>query len=146
MLIDLPAEEVCIAMSWSGDYVVSRQRAKEAGYAVDLAYDMPSEGMPAWFDALYVPADAPHPGNAHLFLNYMLRPEVIAEVTNTVGYANANAAATPLVREELRRDPAVYPDEAVMRRLHTPYVLEPKVERLRSRAWSRVKTGMRAHD
>jgi putrescine transport system substrate-binding protein len=142
MLIDLPAEEVCIAMSWSGDYVVARQRAREAGYDVELGYDMPVEGMPAWFDAVYIPSDAPHPGNAHRFLDFLLRPEVIAEVTNTVGYANANAAALPLVREELRNDPAIYPDTEVMRRLHTPYVLAPKTERLRSRAWSRIKTGV----
>ena len=146
MLIDLPAEEVCIAMSWSGDYVVARERARREGYDIDLAFDMPREGMPAWFDAAYVPADAPHPDNAHRFLDYLLRPEVIADVTNTVGYANANAAATPLVRAGLRADPAIYPDATVMQRLQTPYVLPPKIERIRSRAWSRVKTGMHADD
>lgn len=144
MLIDLPSEEICIAMSWSGDYSVARMRAGEAGLDVDLAFDMPIEGMPAWFDAAYIPADAHHPDNAHRFLNYLLRPEVIAAVTNFVGYANANAAATPLVDERLRNDPAVYPDADVIQRLHTTRVLPPKIERLRSRSWSRVKTGMGA--
>jgi putrescine transport system substrate-binding protein len=142
MLVDLPSEEVCIAMSWSGDYAVSRARAKAAGLDVELAFTLPKEGMPAWFDAAYIPADAPHPGNAHRFLDFLLRPEVIAGVTNTVGYANASRVATPLVDPRLRNDPAIYPDEAVMRRLSTPMVLEPRIERLRSRAWSHVKYGM----
>ncbi len=146
LLIDLPSEEICIAMSWSGEYSVAKRRAKEAGLDIDLAFDMPIEGMAAWFDAVYIPADARHPDNAHRFLNYLLRPEVIAAVTNFVGYANANAAATPLVDESLRIDPAVYPDAEVMRRMHTTRVLPPKIERLRSRSWARVKTGMAASD
>jgi putrescine transport system substrate-binding protein len=143
MLVDLPAEEVCIAMSWSGDYSVARTRAAEAGLDVELAFDMPKEGVAAWFDAAYIPADAPHPDNAHRFLDYLLRPEVIADISNAVGYANANATATPRVRAELRNDPAIYPTAEVLQRMHTPYVLPPKTERLRSRAWSRVKTGTR---
>jgi putrescine transport system substrate-binding protein len=143
MLIDLPAEEVCIAMSWSGDYSVARQRAREAGLDVEFAFDMPKEGVAAWFDAAYIPADAPHPDNAHVYLDYLMQPQVIADISNAVGYANANAAATPLVREELRNDPAIYPTAEVMQRMHTPFVLPPKTERLRSRAWSRVKTGTR---
>jgi putrescine transport system substrate-binding protein len=143
MLVDLPAEEVCIAMSWSGDYSVARTRAAEAGLDVELAFDMPKEGVAAWFDAAYIPADALHPDNAHRFLDYLLRPDVIADISNAVGYANANAAATPRVRAELRNDPAIYPTAEVLRRMHTPWVLPPKTERLRSRAWSRVKTGTR---
>jgi putrescine transport system substrate-binding protein len=141
MLIDIPAEEICIAMSWSGDYVVARNRARDVGHPVELAFDVPKEGTPAWFDAAYIPADAPHPDNAHVFLDYLMRPAVLAAVTNTVGYANASREATPLVRAELRNDPAIYPDEVVMQRMQTPFVLPPKTERLRSRAWSRVKTG-----
>lgn len=142
MLMDLPAEEVCIAMSWSGDYSVARRRAKEAGLDVELAFTLPREGMPGWFDAAFIPADAPHPVNAHRFLNYLLRPDVIADATNTVGYANASRVASPLVRPELREDPAIYPDAGVMARMSTPQVLAPKAERLRSRSWSRVKYGM----
>lgn len=146
MLMDLPAEEVCIAMSWSGDYSVARRRAREAGLDVELGFTLPREGMPGWFDAAYIPADARHPQNAHRFLNYLLRPEVIAEATNTVGYANASRVATPLVRAELREDRAIYPDAGVMARMSTPLVLAPKAERLRSRSWSRVKYGMAEED
>ena len=97
MLIDLPNEEVCIAMSWSGDYAQAMHRAKEAGKPVQLAYTTPREGTLAWFDLWFIPADAPHPDNAHLFLNYLLRPEVIAAISNETRYAAPNLKAMPLV-------------------------------------------------
>ena len=97
MLIDLPNEEVCIAMSWSGDYAQAMHRAEEAGKPVQLAYTTPREGTLAWFDLWFIPADAPHPDNAHLFLNYLLRPEVIADISNETRYAAPNLKAMPLV-------------------------------------------------
>jgi ABC-type multidrug transport system fused ATPase/permease subunit len=78
MLMDLPNQEVCVAMSWSGDYARARANAAEAGIDVDLAYTVPSEGSVSWFDFLVIPADAPHPDNAHRFIDFLLRPEVIA--------------------------------------------------------------------
>ncbi len=100
MLIDLPNEEVCIAMSWSGDYAQAMWRAKEVGRPVELAYTTPREGALAWFDLWFIPADAPHPGNAHLFLNYLLRPEVIAAISNETRYAapNPRRDAVPAAR------------------------------------------------
>jgi putrescine transport system substrate-binding protein len=142
MLIDLPNEEVCIAMSWSGDYAQSMYRAQEAGKPVELAYTTPSEGTLAWFDLWFIPADAPHPGNAHLFLNFLLRPEVIAAVSNETRYAAPNPKAMPLLLPEVRDDPAVYPTEEVKRHLFKGVLHSPKEERLRSRLWSRVKTGL----
>ena len=76
MLIDLPNEEVCIAMSWSGDYAQAMMRGQQVGKPVPLAYTTQKEGTLAWFDLWFILADAPHPDNAHLFLNYLLRPEV----------------------------------------------------------------------
>jgi len=142
MLIDLPNEEVCIAMSWSGDYAQAMRRAKDAGRNIELAYTAPREGTVAWFDLWFIPADAPHPGNAHLFLNYLLRPEVIGAIGNETRYAVANRKAAPYVLPEVRNDPAVYPSEEERRRLHMGYIHSPKEERLRSRVWSRVKTGL----
>ena len=142
MLIDLPNEEVCIAMSWSGDYAQAMYRAQEAGKPVELAYTTPSEGTLAWFDLWFIPTDAPHPENAHLFLNYLLRPEVIAAVSNETRYAAPNPKAMPMVLPEVRDDPAVYPTEAVKRSLQKGELHSPKEERLRSRLWSRVKTGL----
>jgi putrescine transport system substrate-binding protein len=142
MLIDLPNEEVCIAMSWSGDYAQAMYRAAEVGRPVKLAYTMPKEGALAWFDLWFIPADAPHPDNAHLFLNYLLRPEVIAAISNETRYAAPNTPAMQFVLPEVRNDPAVYPPEELKRQLYKGYLHSPKEERARSRLWSRVKTGL----
>ena len=142
LLLDLPSEEVCIAMSWSGDYSVATNRAKEAGIDINLGYIIPKEGGGMWFDSMYIPEDAPHRENAYLFLNYMLRPEVIAASSNYIGYANANKSATPFVDPNLTEDIAVYPDKETLSRLETTEVLAPKEERKRSRTWTRIKTGL----
>ena len=141
-LLDMPNQEVCLAMSWSGDFAVAATRAREAGLDVNLGYSVPREGGLAWFDAFYIPADAPHPENAHVFLDYLLRPEIIAMVSNFVSYANANKSATPLVNEFLTGHPGIYPDAEVFKRLSTVAVLGPKLERRRSRTWTRIKTGL----
>ena len=142
MLLDLPSEEVCIAMSWSGDYSVASNRAKEAGIDINLDYIIPKEGGGMWFDNMYIPEDAPHRENAYLFLNYMLRPEVIAASTDYIGYANANSSATPLVNPSLAANVAIYPDAETLQRLQTTEVLAPKEERKRSRTWTKIKTGL----
>jgi putrescine transport system substrate-binding protein len=142
MLLDLPSEEVCIAMSWSGDYSVAANRAKEAGIDINLDYIIPKEGAGMWFDNMYIPEDAPHRENAYLFLNYMLRPEVIAASSDYIGYANANKSATPLVNPTLTANIAVYPDAETLQRLQTTEVLAPKEERKRSRTWTKIKTGL----
>lgn len=141
-LLDLPAEELCLAGSWSGDYAVATSRAREAGITINLRYVVPKEGSTFWFDALYLPSDAPHPKNAHLFLNYLLRPQVMADITNVTGYANANKAATALVKKVYREDIAIYPDEATMQRVFSGIIHEPKLERRRTRAWTRAKSGL----
>ncbi len=142
MLLDLPSEEVCIAMSWSGDYSVATSRAAEAGIDIDLGYTIPREGGTDWYDVMYIPADAPHPDNAYKFIDYMLRPEVIARASNYTGYANANRTATALVDPRITGDPAIYPDKETMKRLHPTQILEPKLERRRSRTWTKIKTGL----
>jgi len=142
MLNDLPNKEVCIAMSWSGDYAQAMHRAREVGSNINLAYSMPKEGVMLWFDGMFVPASAEHVDNAYLFLNYLLRPDVIADCTNALYYANANRASLPLVAPDVRNDPAVYPPEAERSRFRVGLVFDPKQERLRTRTWSRIKTGL----
>ena len=142
MLIDMPNKEVCVAMSWSGDYIVARTRAAEAGIDINLAYAMPEKGIPAWVDSMFIPSDAPHPENAHLLINYLLRPEVIAPASSYVGYANANRSATALVDPDITGDPAIYPDADVRSRLELSLVYSPKMERNRSRTWTRIKSGL----
>ena len=95
MISDLPNKEVCVAMSWSGDYAQAATRAEEAGIEIELAYTMPKEGSGLWIDGLFIPSDAPNMDNAYLFINYLLRADVAADIANTVFYANANGASWP---------------------------------------------------
>jgi len=142
MLNDLPNEELCIAMSWSGDYAQAQARAEEVGSEVRLAYTYPREGALLWFDGIFVTADAEHPGNAHLFLDYLLRPEVVAAASNETHYANANLASIPFLTPSIAGDAAVYPPDEVRNRFGVGVVYGPKDERRRTRVWSRVKTGL----
>jgi putrescine transport system substrate-binding protein len=138
---DLANGEICVAMGWNGDVLQARARALEAGNGNDIAYVVPREGALMWFDAMVIPADAPHPDNAHRFLDYLMRPEVIAAVSDAVRYANANAQATPLVTPEVRDDPGIYPDAQTRARLLPAAPTNPEFDRLVTRAWTRVKSG-----
>jgi putrescine transport system substrate-binding protein len=142
ILNDLPNREVCIAMSWSGEYALARERAAEAGVDIHLAYSVPREGSVFWFDGIFIPADAPHPENAHRFIDFLLRPKVIAAITNETRYANAVIASQPFLEPEILADPAIYPTPAVVRLLQLPKSFAPKTERLRTRAFARVKAGL----
>jgi putrescine transport system substrate-binding protein len=133
--------ELCVANSWSGEYAVIEQRAAEAGIKINLAYRVPKTGAPAWFDVMAIPADAPNKDNAYAFLNYLLRPEVIAKCTDATGYANANKAANPLVKPQLLADPAIYPDAATMQRMWVPKPLSEEQQRVMTRVWTSIKSG-----
>jgi putrescine transport system substrate-binding protein len=142
MTNDLPNREICIAMAWSGDYAMAQDRAEEAGVDIELAYTVPREGTVLWFDSLLIPADAPHPGNAHLFLNFLMRPEVIAPISDLTGYANANLASLPYLDPDVANDPAAYPPMEQRAGWQAGLIYDPKLERQRTRIWSRVKTGL----
>jgi putrescine transport system substrate-binding protein len=141
-LNDMGNREVCVAMAWSGDYIQAQNRADEVGANVRLAYTVPKEGTVMWFDNLLIPADAPHPENAHLFLDFLMRPEVIARISEHIGYGNANLASMPYLDPELAANPAAYPPLEARQRWQAGLVYEPRLERRRSRAWSRVKSGL----
>jgi putrescine transport system substrate-binding protein len=138
----LATGDFCISMSWSGDYSTSQARAKAAGLTVNLAFTVPKEGANASFDALLIPKDAPHPQAAHRFLEYMLQPQVIAAVTNFIHYGNDNSASDPYVEPSILNDPAVYPTPAVEARLYQSTEVDPALERLRTRTWTRIKTSL----
>jgi len=141
-LNDMGNREVCIAMAWSGDYTQAQNRADEAGIDIRLAYTVPREGTVLWFDNLLIPADAPHPENAHLFLNFLMRPAVIAPISDFTGYGNANLDSIPYVSPKLANDPAAWPPMLDRAGWQAGLIYDPKQERLRSRAWSRVKAGL----
>jgi len=138
---DLANGEICVAMGWSGDIMIAADRADEADNGIEISYSIPKEGTIIWFDMLAIPTDAPHPANAHLFIDYLLEPEVIAEVSNYVYYANPNSAATALVEEEIIEDPGIYPTDDVKAKLFPDLAHTSKFTRLQTRAWTRFKTG-----
>lgn len=142
MISDLPNREVCVAMSWSGDYAQAAARAEEAGIDIDLRYTMPREGSGLWVDGMFIPKDAPHPDNAYRFINFILRAEVTAGISNFVFYANANRAAEPLLKPEVIDNPGIYPDEESWDLLYPVRFGQPAEERLRTRTWARVKSGI----
>jgi putrescine transport system substrate-binding protein len=133
--------DICAAVGWSGDVFQARSRAEEAKNGVDLAYSIPKEGTQMWFDQMAIPADAPHPEEALEFLNYMMRPEVIAKSSNYVFYANGNKASQEFLDPAVKDDPAVYPDEATMKKLFVNTALDPKTQRIFTRTWTKVVTG-----
>lgn len=142
MISDLPNKEVCVAMSWSGDYAQAAARAEEVGIEIELRYTIPKEGSGLWIDGLYIPKDAPHKDNAYTFLNYLMRPEVAADIANEVNYANANAASWKLTNPEILNNPAIFPDEKGWQALYPILPADPKRERPRTRAFARAKSGI----
>jgi putrescine transport system substrate-binding protein len=133
--------DACVAVGWSGDIFQAATRAEEANNGVEIAYVIPKEGAPMWFDMLAIPKDAKHPNNAHAFINFLLRPEIAAEISNYVAYASANKAAVATIDPELKANPGVYPTEAAKKGLFSLAVLPPDVDRLFNRIWTGLKTG-----
>jgi putrescine transport system substrate-binding protein len=142
MMIDLPNKEICVAMSWSGDYAQAELRAREAGIDIDLRYTAPKEGSGLWVDGIYMPADAPHKDNGYLFMNFLMRPDIAADIANTVHYPNSNAAAREFMLPEILNDPAIYPTEEGWKHMFPILTVDPKRERPRTRMFARVKSGI----
>jgi putrescine transport system substrate-binding protein len=138
---DLANGDLCLVHGYSGDILQARDRADEAGNGVQVALAIPREGAILSVDVMAVPADAKHPENAGRFIDFILRPEVIARITDYVAYANAVPASLPLLDPEVRNDPGIFPPAEVMARLKSAEELAPSVQRARTRAWTRVKAG-----
>lgn len=140
-LNDLANGDICLALGWSGDVTLARVRAKEAGKNVDLAFSIPKEGTVSNFDALAIPADAPHPKNAHLFINYLLRPDIAAKNSNATMYANSvMTLSMAMLSAAVRNDPAVYPAPQVRAKLVPARAKTPQFTRLLMHMWTRFKT------
>ncbi|MDH6230314.1 putrescine transport system substrate-binding protein [Mesorhizobium soli] len=133
--------DICMAIGWSGDVFQARDRAVEAKQGVEVGYVIPKEGAEMWFDQMAVPADAPHLEEAHAFLNYMMKPEVIAKSTNFVYFPNGNKASQAFVNKEIFEDPAVYPTPEVLDKLFTVSPYDTKSQRQVTRLWTKVVTG-----
>ena len=138
---DLANGRICIAFGWSGDIVQAKTRAEEAKKGVEINYSIPKEGALMWFDSFAVPADAPNKDNAHAFINYMMKPEVIAKASNAVFYPNANKDADPFVSAEVKADQNIYPPPDVVKTLFTVTPYDQKSQRTLTRSWTKVKRG-----
>ena len=138
---DLANGDLCLAMGYSGDVLQAQDRASEAGNGVEIQYVIPKEGAVRWFDLMAIPKDAPHPDNALAFIDYLMKPEVIAAITGYVGYANPNMAATALLDPEIANDPGIYPPAEVVAKLIDPVSLPETLQRERVRAWTTIKSG-----
>jgi putrescine transport system substrate-binding protein len=136
----IPNKELCLINSWSGDYSTAKARAAEAGIEMNLSYHVPETGAPVWIDCMCIPADAKNKDNAHKFIEFLLQPEVIAKCTNYINYANGNLASKKFVDPAVLANPAVYPDEAVMKRLWAPKTLSEEQDREITRIWREIKT------
>jgi putrescine transport system substrate-binding protein len=141
MISDLANGEICVAVGYSGDMLQARDRAVENQTGQKIVYAIPKEGSIIWFDSYLIPKDAPHPGNAHVFINYMLRPEVIAAVTNAVKYANGNVKAGKLVNPDVSGDPGVYPPQEIKVKLVPDLADTEETTRLMTRLWTKFMTG-----
>ena len=138
---DLANGDLCVAFGYSGDMLQAANRAAEAKNGIDIAYSIPREGAMMFIDMMAIPKDAPHAENALKFIDFILRPEVIAAISDKVQYANPNTLATELVDEDIRTNPNIYPPPEVRARLFFDSPATPQYERLRTRAWTKVKTG-----
>lgn len=138
---DLANGDICLALGWSGDVGQSRTRSKDAGKGVNIKYNIAKEGAIMFFDMLAIPADAPHPKNAHLFINYLLRPEVAAKNSSAMHYATSNAAAYSLVDPTVYADRGVYPSDAQKVHMYPNAARSQSFTRELNRTWTRFKTG-----
>ncbi|WOS63411.1 polyamine ABC transporter substrate-binding protein [Sinorhizobium fredii] len=133
--------DICLAVGFSGDIFQARDRAAEAKAGVTVDYSIPAQGAQMWFDMLAMPADAPHAAEAHEFINYMMKPEVIAKASNYVFYANGNKASQQFLDKEVIEDTAIYPSDEVMQKLFTTTPFEAKEQRVLTRLWTKIVTG-----
>ena len=139
----MPEKEFCVAITWGPDGLLAMSQAAEAETGVVLDFFLPEGKNKAnlWVDGWIIPKDAKNVDNAHLFLNYMMRPQVGANDSNFTWYATANQSAIPLVDEEVSGNPAAYPTPEQVQQMYTFMVRPPKIDRTKNRAWTNFKSG-----
>src|SRR6202050_2053660 len=133
--------DLCLAVGYNGDVLQARDRAHDANKGIDIKYTVPKEGSILWFDLLAIPKDAPHPDSAYAFMNHMMEPKAVAEVSNFKRFANANLAARPYVQDAVKNDPAIYPPPDVRERLKIQLADSAEETRVITRLWQKFKTG-----
>jgi putrescine transport system substrate-binding protein len=133
--------DLCVAVGYNGDVLQARDRARDANKGIDIKYVVPKEGSILWFDMLAIPKDAPHPDAAYAYLNYIMEPKVIADISNFKRFANANLASQPYVLDSVKDDPAIYPSPQLREKLALQLADSPEQTRVITRMWEKFKTG-----
>jgi len=139
---DMANGSICVALGWSGDINIARQRAIDGKTGQKIEALIPKTGGVLFFDTMVIPADAPHPDNAHKFINYILRPEVHAGLTNKVFYANPNKESRKFIKPEVASNPTVFPTEAEMKTMALPEAVTNDIRRSMTRIYTSFKTGI----
>ncbi|WNW12873.1 polyamine ABC transporter substrate-binding protein [Pseudomonas sp. DTU_2021_1001937_2_SI_NGA_ILE_001] len=138
---DLANGNICVAVGYSGDMEQAKARAHDAGDKVKVSYTIPKEGAGSFYDMVAIPKDAENVEAAYKFMNFLLQPEVMAEITNAVRFPNGNQAATPLVDKDISGDPSIYPPADVKAKLYAISDLPAATQRLLTRSWTKIKSG-----
>ena len=138
---EIANNSICLSLGWSGDMEAARSRANEANTGANITYFVPREGSVITVDMLAIPSDAPHPHNAEKWMNYLMRPDVMAAITNYIHYPNGYTASLPLVQASVKNNEAIYPDQATLARLISPKAMPLDYSRLVTREWTRFRTG-----
>ncbi|HRW15235.1 polyamine ABC transporter substrate-binding protein [Amaricoccus sp.] len=138
---DLASGSVCLSFGWSGDVFMAAERAEAAGNGVQIGYAIPKEGAQQWFDMMAIPAEAPNPEAAHAFIDFVLRPEIMAGITNYVYFPNAVTASQPYVDEAIRENAEIYPPGEVLDALFPAALYDAATQRSLARLWTRMRTG-----
>ncbi len=133
--------DLCIAVGYNGDVLQARDRAREANKGIEVSYVVPKEGSILWFDMLAIPKDAPDPDSAYAYMNYIMTPQVIADISDFKRYANGNLASQPLISPAVKDDPAVYPPPDVRQKLAVQLSDSAEQTRAITRVWQKFKTG-----
>src|SRR5271169_6787046 len=133
--------DLCVAVGYNGDVLQARDRAQDANKGIEIKYSIPKEGTILWFDMVAIPKDAPDPESAYAFINFIMNPEVIAEISNFKRYANGNLASQPLVSPSVKDDPGIYPPPEQRQKLAVQLADSADQTRAITRVWQKFKTG-----
>ena len=138
---DLANGEICLVFGWSGDILQAGDRAREVNNGVSIEYEIPREGGQIWVDMMSIPNDAPNAENAHLFLDFILEPEVMAMISNKVKFPNAIPESKKFISKDILNNKAIYPDQQTLNKLFLAEIANPRVDRMMTRQWINIKTG-----
>ena len=139
---DLASGQVCVALGWAGDFNLARKRSIENKLEQNIVALVPKTGGLLFMDTMAITADAAHPSNSHKFINYILKAEVHAGLTNAVTYANPNKAATPFVDPEIKNNKTIFLPAADVAKLIPPGNVDNNTRRTMTRLFTRFKTGL----